>query len=45
MVGLPGTPLRSTTPLVITPSTPIGEKFPAAEPCTTIRPIISGLIP
>ena len=31
-VGLAGRSLRSTMPLVITPSTPSGEKFPAAEP-------------
>ena len=43
-IGLPGRSLRSTMPLVITPSTPRGEKLPAADPWMTISPISNGLI-
>ena len=43
-VWLPGRSLLSTTPLVIDPKIPIGEKLPAVAPCTTIMPIITGWI-
>ncbi len=44
IVGLPSSLLFSTTPLVIAPKTPIGEKLPAVAPWTTTRPIRTRLI-
>ena len=35
---------RSTTPLVITPNTPMGEKPPALAPLMMSSPIRSGLM-
>ncbi len=42
--GLPGSWFLSTTPLVIEPKMPIGEKLPAVAPCTTIMPMSTGWI-
>ena len=42
--GLPGNALSLTTPLVMAPKMPIGEKLPPVAPITTRMPISTGLI-
>ena len=42
--GLPGRPLSATTPLVMAPKMPIGEKLPPVAPITTRIPISTGWI-
>lgn len=43
--GLPGSELASTTPLVMAPKMPMGEKLPPVAPMTTSRPISTGWMP